>query len=319
MDGTPDQSGLLSLTTDPVLVVIYASTTDNYVTQYKPSLITLSATRAGYTLNGPGQIILGSYGAPGTFDTRLSEFIVYDRKLSGYDQFRVATYLSRKWGLSLPTAPSLLLFLQGSQAIVAGTPSWPDQSPHEVSGITLENGTAALDETNIAVSLDGSSDWVIPNLGSHNAFTVNVWYKDLGTSGETESPCILAEEYDTNPINYAILRGQGITTGMWACGFFLDNTWYLGPEFALTPSTWMNIQFTWDGSDVKTYINGSLLGTVNHSGATASSGGLPIRLGRRWDNPEYMTGLLGEVRIYSKALTDAEVLADYNESAPIFV
>ena len=319
MDGAPlipPSGDPFLLTTSPTLITMYANASNVYADQLQPSSVSGSAVRSGNSLNDQVSMSINS-AVGGSYDFRISELLVYDRALSDGERFRVATYLSRKWGLSLPTLPSLILFLRGSQAIVGGTPSWPDQSASFASG-SLQNGTAALDASGIAVYLDGSSNWVVPNLGSHNAFTVNVWYKDLGTAA-TESPCIITEQWSSTPINFAITRGQGITAGKWACGFFSPPNWYFGTEFDLSGNEWLNIQFTWDGSDIRTYINGALIGTINHSGSTASSSNLPIRLGRRWDNAEYMTGNLGEVRIYNRALTDAEVVADFTASSSIFL
>lgn len=300
--------------------IAYADLVINHFQRINPNTSPETNFRLGNTLATSGVFTLGQEGV-NTYSFAISELLCYDRDLALLERYHINTYLARKWGLPLPAAPdtTFLLYLRGSTMLVA--PSyWPDSSPYTRPGITIENGSAALDGSGIAVVLDGSSNWIIPNLGSHNAFTVNVWYKDLGTDAGTESPCILSEEYSTTPINYAITRGQGITAGKWACGFFsTTSSWNFGTEFDLSGNEWLNIQFTWDGADIKTYINGTLIGTVNHSGSTASSSGLPIRLGRRWDNPEYMTGLLGEVRIYSRVLTGAEVLADYNASTGTFL
>lgn len=300
--------------------IAYADLVINHFQRINPNTSPETNFRQGNTLATSSVFTLGPEGA-NTYSFAISELLCYDRDLALLERYHINTYLARKWGLPLPTAPdtTFLLYLRGSTMLVA--PSyWPDSSPYTRPGITIQNGAAALDGSGIAVVLDGSSNWVVPTLGSHNAFTVNVWYKDLGTAA-TESPCIITEQFSSSPINYAITRGQqGQTAGKWACGFFSTTTsWNFGTEFDLSGNEWLNIQFTWDGTDIKTYINGSLIGTVNHSGSTASSSGLPIRLGRRWDNPEYMTGLLGEVRIYSRTLNGTEVLADYNASASIFL
>ena len=68
---------------------------------------------------------------------------------------------------------------------------------------------------------------------------------------------------------------------------------------------------TWDGTTLKTYVNGNILGSTT-PGVVAADNGTAYRIGRRWDSASYITGYVGEVRIYPNAFTSAEVLSDYN-------
>jgi hypothetical protein len=85
-----------------------------------------------------------------------------------------------------------------------------------------------------------------------------------------------------------------------------------------TNNTWTNVQATYDGVNVKTYVNGVLIGTSPNVGGTAVDGGTSYRIGRRWDSPLYVTGEIGEVRIYKNALSADELSAIYNESLSTF-
>jgi hypothetical protein len=99
-------------------------------------------------------------------------------------------------------------------------------------------------------------------------------------------------------------------------GFASDST-YLGTAFQLTQGEWMNIQGTWDGTNLATYINGVLVGTTQ-PGGTAVDSGQNYSIGLRWDGIDYMVGEIGEVRIYNYALSQSQVTADYNESVSTF-
>ena len=224
-------------------------------------------------------------------------------------------------GYSAPTitntvtlASSLELFLQGSSWTVPSGSVWPATTGLNAG---LEDGIAQNNGNANALYLNGSTAWTVPNLGTFPNFTVNVWWKDTGTINNG-IPCIITEIFTGGAINFAILTNDGgVSYPNFACGFF-SGAWYLGTPFTLPANTWINIQYTYDGVNISTYINGSAIGTVSTGGVAAASGGNQVRLGRRWDASDYVTGFLGEVRIYSSVLSPAEVLADYNQSLPNF-
>jgi hypothetical protein len=69
---------------------------------------------------------------------------------------------------------------------------------------------------------------------------------------------------------------------------------------------------------MSTYINGSLLGTTTPGGVSVDNGAA-YRIGRHFSNlSNYMTGEIGEVRIYGYALTSSEVLALYNTGSLLY-
>jgi len=90
------------------------------------------------------------------------------------------------------------------------------------------------------------------------------------------------------------------------------------PTYLVTANTWYHVvgtrEVTAFGKTVKFYVNGVLIGTAvdNTTGALANDG--PDYIGRRYpcaDNTPF-NGLIDEVAVYNRALTDSEVLALYN-------
>ena len=72
-----------------------------------------------------------------------------------------------------------------------------------------------------------------------------------------------------------------------------------------------HVVFTWDGTNVKGYLNGELGFTTAISGLTGiRNGQSPRRIGRRSGNP--LIGEMPVVKLYNQALTAAEVLQNYN-------
>ena len=85
------------------------------------------------------------------------------------------------------------------------------------------------------------------------------------------------------------------------------------------PNTWHHLVGTWDGTNIKTYLNGVLDSTVTSMGTLTDimstnnffvgvAPGLPLA-GATMSN--YFTGQIGRLRIYNTALTNAQVRQNY--------
>jgi hypothetical protein len=68
---------------------------------------------------------------------------------------------------------------------------------------------------------------------------------------------------------------------------------------------------------MNTYLNGNLLGTYI-PGSQSFDNTTAYRIGRRWDDPDYVTGQIGEVRIYGTPLNAAQVQHLYTTTAPTY-
>jgi len=79
----------------------------------------------------------------------------------------------------------------------------------------------------------------------------------------------------------------------------------------LPVNTWSHLTSTYDGANVRLYVNGVLMGSQPASGSIAtSSGALMLGGNNVWG--EYLSGVIDEVRIYNRALSLAEIQADMN-------
>jgi hypothetical protein len=76
-----------------------------------------------------------------------------------------------------------------------------------------------------------------------------------------------------------------------------------------------HVAATWDGTETMLYVNGVLDGT-NSVGWTGAANTQPVKIGQRGgSNPyfkDFFHGLIDEVRIYDRALSDEEILAIFN-------
>lgn len=207
---------------------------------------------------------------------------------------------------SYPATP--LVVLQASTYSGSGT--WFDLSPNAANA-TVEFGTAAKNGAGNGIVLNGSTCWTFKNIQARNAWTASVWYKNTGAAGGSGA-CIFTQIHNGTPINICLSIGT-------CCGNiqgwnFYEGPWRNGTPITLTNASWTYYTATWNGTTMVTYVNGVSQGSTT-PGGTANDGGLSYRIGRRWDLTgfeDYVVGEVGEVRVYSSAITPAQVLIDFN-------
>ena len=149
--------------------------------------------------------------------------------------------------------------------------------------------------------------------GSAN-FSVIMWYKVDTNTGRGG----LFERADSSPYSGWIL-GQGGSNN-WSCSVrdASNNT----ASFQFTYPTidqWTCDAFTWDTGTLTLtpYRNGANAGTASNSGTVGNLDGntrYPMAIGGRLDSfsPQFKAMECGEVQMYTKVLTPAEVLQNFN-------
>ncbi|MDP8231025.1 MAG: LamG domain-containing protein [Candidatus Gorgyraea atricola] len=83
------------------------------------------------------------------------------------------------------------------------------------------------------------------------------------------------------------------------------------PNSLYTVGQWQHVAFTYDGTSVRSYINGVLKDTKVKSLSTVDSGVFKIGNGI-YTSYNFFNGLIDDVRIYNYARTAGQVLQDYN-------
>ena len=76
-------------------------------------------------------------------------------------------------------------------------------------------------------------------------------------------------------------------------------------------SVWTHLAATYNNSNLNLYVNGNLVRSVATSGALLTSTGV-LRIGGNSVWGEFFQGIIDEIRIYNRALTQAEIQADMN-------
>lgn len=189
--------------------------------------------------------------------------------------------------------------------------------------VSLSGGTATLQNSPTYSSSSGgiitfsktSSQYAtLPNIGSKSVWTCEVWVRFSSSLTGQISSVITNQFNGASSLNFSIGTNNAPSSYNIVAGFF-DGAWRNTTGFAPTLNTWYQIAGTYDGSTIRQYVNGSASGgTLNYAG-TPTSGG-QIRMMGRWDtlagSGNYIDGDLAIARIYNRALTDAEILQNFN-------
>jgi len=188
-----------------------------------------------------------------------------------------------------------------------------DSSPNRLSGVLRNDPVWTSGKRRGALSFDGQNDYVEiakdPRLYFTGPFTVSAWV-NVAVLPKSEFGMYVVSDYtaEGDRCTFAL---RVLPTG--AVQFFWQ------PEPAeralatstgrLVPGTWAHLAGVWDGSLRTVYINGVPDGTNNSPQGRPDNRGAPS-IGRPGSfNGLYFNGRIDDVRIYSRALSSAEVRA----------
>jgi len=180
----------------------------------------------------------------------------------------------------------------------------------------LEPGAGiAPGRVGMAFSLDGTGFVEVPDspslrLSSSSSFSLEAWVFPTGFAGQDWIPLGAVKPY-----YYGLLYN---TRDRFLRGHTEDGTrWiYADAGFELPLNQWTHVAQTWDGSAVKIYANGKLVGSGAIPGSRDGRVEGPLHLGR-WELASVpgqlftFTGLVDEVLVYRTALSAEEVSASY--------
>jgi hypothetical protein len=170
----------------------------------------------------------------------------------------------------------------------------------EPNGATIVND---LSRGQVA-SFDGVNDYV--DCGSSTIFDINdqitlsVWVKTNDTGNGEHNPYVAKGDH-----SYAIKHRTDNNIEF----FIYDGAWYSAafPVDSSFNGVWHHLAGTYDGSQVKLYVDGNSVAPTEHSGAIASSTS-PVNIARDAENTDRLyDGLIDDVRIYNRALSHGGV------------
>jgi len=194
---------------------------------------------------------------------------------------------------------------------------WYDLSDYKSNGVlingpTYENNCLVFGGTNSLIDCT-----TIDSLTHPTTLSISSWFNMTGGDGSYR--CILHSGPDgsvggsrywigISAANYLVATIGGYVNG-WAAG----QTTTIG-----TLNTWWNMAATYDGTNVKVYINGKYnkqYGLASFDGAGPTKMGAASILGTTY----HITGKISNTKIYhNKVLTDLEILQNYNSTKSRF-
>jgi beta-galactosidase len=157
-----------------------------------------------------------------------------------------------------------------------------------------------------ALSLDGSNDYV--DCGDSASFdvteevTLSAWVNTTDAGNDEHNPFV--GKGDTA---YAIKHSDGNSLEFFIYGQDEWHTAYFPVDDSFN-GQWHHVAGTYDGSQVKLYVNGGLVGTADYEGPIDINT-YPVNIGRNSEATNRLyNGAIDEVRIYNRALSAGEIL-----------
>ncbi len=188
-----------------------------------------------------------------------------------------------------------------------------DRSGHGHDG-TVAAGVWTTGHTGRGVSFNGTSTLVSiadhADLDPSSGLTIEAWVRPNGPAawrpvvakegpGGSAYALFASDPTDRHPSGSATINGTAQTVP--GAGAPATAT--------LAAATWAHLALTFDGTTMRLYINATLAATRSQPGALTPSAG-PLRLGGNTVTGQYFSGILDDVRVFTKALSPTEVLAD---------
>ena len=168
-----------------------------------------------------------------------------------------------------------------------------------------------------ALTFNGSSSYAQTTLASVTGAAVSMecWVK--ANAFKTGSPGISGVIGMENGYDAAMLRfgDAGITSDklQFVLGIAGDQQ-KLTSTTSFSPNTWYHVAGTYDGTTMRLYVNGLLNASMAFPGTVTGTG--LFTMGRNYDNTRILNGSVDEVRVWTRTLTAAEILANKCSVSP---
>lgn len=199
------------------------------------------------------------------------------------------------WKLDGTSGATAIASAGGTDGTLVGGTLWDASGGHH-------QGAARFDGVNDRIVL-GPCD--LTNGG--DAISLSLWFKPDFVTGmertliaKTVGPQLVDHVWSVTLINATALRFRLKTGG--------NTTELSTPPSSLFGGAWYHLVAVYDGSEMRLYVNGGLMGGTAKSGSIGYHPQSPAALGATSSGTQPFSGWLDDVRIYDTALTDAEII-----------
>jgi len=185
-----------------------------------------------------------------------------------------------------------------------------DSSGNGINGTLVNNPTWVAGKCGSGLSLDGQNDNV--NVGSSSIInparmTAETWINP-STSPANNWGIIFARWPGATAYHFSL--GDGTTNNKLT--IYINTS--SGTKNVSIPTTislgaWHHVAFTYDGTNLNLYVDGTLSATTTHSGNITSVASSSL-IGDKVSATLPFKGIVDEFKVYSRALSQAEIAAD---------
>lgn len=188
-------------------------------------------------------------------------------------------------------------------------------------GVEKNGATYAPGIFGWAFSFDGIDDYVeIPDSSSLDVttqFTLAAWVYPKGYKGGYPDMGVITKHAEGAGSYNGYLIGLHRNGENWQvlCQFNAQGeSWPTNEIFGgvVTDNTWHHIACTYDNSELRVYVNGSLAGSVSVGPKNVANSSSPVRIGNDLGLSPF-NGYIDEAAIFNRALTPQEIASLYNE------
>lgn len=194
-------------------------------------------------------------------------------------------------------------FDEGSGSSVA------DSSGHSNAGTVSGASWSTSGKFGKALDFDGTNDKVSVadsnSLDLTNGMTVSAWVKPDALGGYRT---VLMKERGSN-LSYALYGGTDTSNRP---AVELPGNQRLAPS-AVSTGSWTHLAGTYDGANMRIYVNGVEVSSEPET-MTITTSSNPLSIGGNTPWGEYFDGLIDEVRVYNRALSQSEIQTDKDVS-----
>ena len=209
---------------------------------------------------------------------------------------------------------------------------------NEVTNFTLSAGGAYSTDNGGVIRFGNTGGGASSSTGFSNlsAYTVEVWVKPAGTMGGYDpsveanyTPSFFAEKSSASRVNMVLAyNARGLTSGTANNSYRYEaainyggwKKYQIPTDYSSDLNNWVQIISSYNGSTLTIYRNGVSLGTspalAIPSLRTPSTG---YWIAHRWDMIDAVYGDYSKVMMYDRALSPAEVSANYSAFNARFV
>ena len=210
-----------------------------------------------------------------------------------------------------------------TKSFVSGSTTLFDLTSSKDDGLLI-NGPTFNSENGGSIVFDGTNDLVQGSgISNITSFTISIWFKMTGPGSTGGVNIIYNSLFGINSGNRRILVSNSTNTGqtegrilvqMGGSNYFSDNN---SSGLTITNS-WNNVVYTFSSNVATLYINGIIQTTQSNSSVTFPDAN--IYLGA-YNNPitaYAMKGNISQSSVYNRALSDSEVLQNFNATKSRF-